>query len=280
MGKTQLCHSWSTRRISTMMVLLPSEELLFGSTFRFQVVVATVLQGCTQHCPRGVRQRPSQREGFAQPDELCLGQQKMHENVWQRLAKYVYKSWGRWGRGKGHLQIKVRSKKKIVLLPLSLKMPEAPSQGRASRQLWTTPYRCAGGSEAKLAPQGVDILPLLAKLFWWILLRSMGKRSIYWNEDFCVTKINIKEDHLARPKGCCTLECFAQVISRQHANTGRRNQQAGVAGSMRMAGKNSKVYTIYLVYIYIYVGDMRFIKNHKSVTMKNQVLFPILQKNC
>lgn len=181
MGKTQLCHSWSTRRISTMMVLLPSEELLFGSTFRFQVVVATVLQGCTQHCPRGVRQRPSQREGFAQPDELCLGRQKMHENVWQRLAKYVYKSWGRWGRGKGHLQIKVRSKKKIVLLPLSLKMPEAPSQGRASRQLWTTPYRCAGGSEAKLAPQGVDILPLLAKLFWWILLRSMGKRSIYWN---------------------------------------------------------------------------------------------------
>lgn len=70
-----------------MMVLLPSEELLFGSTFRFQVGVATVLQGCTQHCPRGVRQRPSQREGFAQPDELCLGQQKMHENVWQRLAK-------------------------------------------------------------------------------------------------------------------------------------------------------------------------------------------------
>ena len=97
-------------------------------------------------------------------------------------------------------------------------------------------------------------------------------------EDFCIiAKININEDHLARPKGCCTLECFAQVISRQHANTGRRNEQPGVAGSMRIVGK-TLTKTARSIHTLCYIKKyMIFIKNNKSVTMKYQVLFPILQ---
>ena len=40
-------------------------------------------------------------------------------------------------------------------------------------------------------------------------------------------------------------------------------------------GKNSKVYTIDLGCIYMDIYGMISIENHKSVTMKNQVLFPV-----